>query len=138
MDNVVKGNAFAAGHYDIPAIAKVCHQANKAFCESIGDHSQPDWENAPEWQQKSAIEGVKFNIANPYAPASASHDSWLKVKEADGWKYGPVKDAEKKEHPCFVPYEQLPVEQQLKDHLFKSIVKGLTALAPKQAAISEQ
>ena len=109
----------------IEAIAKVCHEANRAYCQTIGDNSQPVWEEAPEWQRKSAIEGVKFNIANPDAPASASHDSWLAVKEADGWKYGPVKDPEKKEHPCYLPYEQLPVEQQKKDALFKAIVAAL-------------
>ncbi len=109
----------------IEAIAKVCHEANRAYCQTIGDNSQPVWEDAPEWQRKSAIEGVKFNIANPDAPASASHDSWLAVKKADGWKYGPVKDPEKKEHPCYLPYEQLPVEQQKKDAVFKAIVAAL-------------
>jgi len=109
----------------IENIAKVCHEANRAYCQGIGDDSQPSWEDAPEWQRKSAVEGVKFNLANPDAPASASHDSWLAVKEADGWKYGPVKDADKKEHPCYVPYEQLPAEQQKKDALFKAIVAAL-------------
>lgn len=108
-------------------IAKVCHEANRAYCESIGDNSQPSWEEAPEWQKKSAIEGVNFNVNNPDAPASSSHDSWLAVKEADGWKYGPVKDPENKEHPCFVPYDELPREQKAKDYLFKSVVMALRA-----------
>lgn len=115
---------------EIEDIAKVCHETNKAFCETLGDTSQKPWDESPEWQKKSAIAGVLFNIDNPDAPASASHDSWLAVKEADGWKYGPVKDAEKKEHPCFVPFEELPVEQQAKDHLFKAVVKALAPLVP--------
>jgi RyR domain len=110
---------------DKTSIAKVCHEANKAYSKTLGDDSQPCWEDAPEWQRSSAIKGVEFNIANPDAPASASHDSWLEVKKAEGWKYGAVKDPEKKEHPCYVPYEQLPVEQQKKDALFKSIVAVL-------------
>ena len=28
-------------------IARVAHELNKAYCESMGDHSQPDWDNAP-------------------------------------------------------------------------------------------
>ena len=64
-------------------------------------------------------------LDNPDAPPSASHESWLAVKEADGWKYGEVKDPENKEHPCFVPYEQLPEEQKAKDHLFKAVVEAL-------------
>lgn len=108
-------------------IAKICHEANKAYCQAIGDNSQQNWEEAPEWQKSSAEKGVEFNIANPAAPASASHDSWLKQKTEEGWKYGEVKDPAKKEHPCFLPYEKLPAEQQAKDALFKSIV---AALAP--------
>lgn len=104
----------------------VCHEANRAYCRAIGDNSQPSWDDAPEWQKKSAVEGVRFCRENPDAPPSANHDSWLKVKEADGWKYGAVKDADKKEHPCFVPYDQLPVEQQRKDALFKAIVAALS------------
>ncbi len=106
-------------------IAKVCHEANKAYCETIGDNTQPSWKDAPEWQVESAIKGVEFNLANPDAPASASHDSWLEVKKADGWKYGAVKNPEAKEHPCYVRYEELPEEQKKKDALFKAVVAAL-------------
>jgi hypothetical protein len=105
----------------IETLARICHQINKAYCESIGDNSQHDWESAPEWQKESAVKGVRFQLANPSADASDSHASWLAEKTQDGWKYGPVKDASKKEHPCFVPYEELPKEQQVKDHLFKAL-----------------
>lgn len=108
-------------------IAMVCHEANRAYCASIGDTSQVRWEDAPEWQRVSAEKGVAFNIENPSAPASASHDSWLDEKRATGWKYGPVKDAAAKEHPCFVPYAELPLEQRRKDALFKAIVAALVA-----------
>lgn len=103
-------------------IAKLCHEVNKAFCETQGDFSQTSWEDAPDWQKDSAINGVKFHIANPDASPSASHDSWLKEKIDTGWKYGIVKDVEKKEHPCCVPFEDLPMFQQVKDELFSSVV----------------
>ncbi len=106
-------------------VARICHEANKTLCEAQGDYSQLTWNEAPSWQCESAIKGVQFCIENPNAPASANHESWMQQKIDDGWKYGPVKDAEKKEHPCMVPYEQLPDEQKAKDHLFKSIVDGL-------------
>ena len=102
-------------------IAELCHQVNKAYCESLGDFSQPNWENAPEWQKKSAINGVEYHLTNENTKPEDSHNSWLKEKEADGWKYGKIKDPVKKEHPCFVPYEQLPKEQQAKDYIFKAI-----------------
>ncbi|WP_445493183.1 RyR domain-containing protein [Rhodopseudomonas sp. RCAM05734] len=112
-------------HGKAVTIAKVCHQANKALCEAFGDYSQPHWDAAPDWQRQSAITGVEFNVANPTAPASASHDSWLEEKRRTGWRYGDVKDPEAKTHPCFVPYEQLPREQQAKDHVFKAIVAAM-------------
>lgn len=106
-------------------IARVAHEVNRAYCQALGDSSQPEWENAPGWQRDSAINGVRFHIANPDAGPDHSHQEWLKEKEAAGWKYGPVKDAEKKEHPCFVPYDQLPVEQKAKDFLFRAVVHQL-------------
>jgi hypothetical protein len=108
-------------------IARVCHETNRAYCATLGDPSQPAWESAPVWQRESAIKGVMFTLANPTAPASASHDSWLEEKRATGWKYGPVKDPERKEHPCFVPYEELPLEQRRKDHLFQAVVRALVS-----------
>ena len=111
---------------NIEQIAQIAHETNRAYCHSIGDDSQPTWEEAPQWQRESAINGVHFHLkahANGQKPpASASHDSWLAEKEAAGWKYGPVKDPEKKEHPCFVPYGELPLEQRMKDYLFAAVV----------------
>lgn len=107
---------------DVELIAKVCHAANKAYCEAIGDDSQVEWDQAEQWQKDSATMGVNFVIHNQHAPTSATHDSWLAQKVADGWVYGEVKDAEKKTHPCMVEYDKLPVEQQLKDSLFRGVV----------------
>ena len=106
-------------------IASVCHAVNKAYCEALGDFSQPAWEDAPEWQRESAKAGVEFHIEHPEAGPEASHESWLAQKKKNGWKYGPVKDAEKKEHPCFVPFNELRNEQQAKDFIFRAIVHAL-------------
>lgn len=124
--------------YEIGHIAMVCHEANRAYCRTIGDNSQQGWNEAPVWQRQSAMKGVEFCVANPDASPSANHESWLKEKESEGWKYGEVKDVNKKEHPCYVPYDQLPEAQKAKDALFKSIVGALapylTAFNKAQAA----
>ncbi len=106
-------------------IARVCHQINRAYCQALGDFSQPEWKDAPQWQKDSAIAGVQFHLANRYAGPQGSHESWLAQKEKDGWKYGPIKDAEKKEHPCIRPFHELPKEQQAKDYLFRETVLSL-------------
>ena len=108
----------------IALIATVCHETNRAYCETIGDHSQKPWDQAEPWQRESAVRGVLFAFANPDAPPSAQHEAWLQDKIDHGWKFGPVKDAEKKEHPCMVPYPELPVEQRIKDHLFRGVVQA--------------
>lgn len=112
-------------------IAQVAHEINRAYCQAIGDNSQPEWGNAPEWQKSSAINGVLFHLENPNVGPDASHNSWLKQKEEEGWKYGPVKNPETKEHPCYVPYEQLPTEQKAKDYLFRQVVHSLKDLVSK-------
>lgn len=105
----------------VDLVAQIAHEANRAYCQAIGDNSQPPWENAPEWQKSSARDGVE-NVMRGASPGD-SHANWLRHKEADGWKYGETKDADKRTHPCMLPFEQLPPEQQLKDHLFIGVVR---------------
>ncbi|HTH21960.1 MAG TPA: RyR domain-containing protein [Nitrososphaeraceae archaeon] len=106
-------------------IARICHEANAAYCLSLGDTSQTDWDNAPDWQKKSAINGVKFHMEVPNGRTpEESHGNWLKEKLAAGWKYGKIKDPNKKEHPCCVPYDKLPEEHKVKDRIFTAIVKA--------------
>lgn len=112
----------------VEQIAEVCHETNRAYCAVLGDNSQAPWAHAPEWQRISAVNGVRFHMENPDSGPSHSHESWLAEKAADGWKYGPVKDAEKKEHPCFVPYEELPAAQKAKDALFIGVVRALRGM----------
>jgi hypothetical protein len=114
------------GEFNIEQIASVAYEANAAYCRSIGDGSQPSWVNASTWQRQSALKGVQFHLdchARGETPSpSASHNAWLNEKHVAGWVYGPVKDVEKKEHPCFVLYEELPFEQRMKDYLFGAVV----------------
>ena len=111
----------------ITACARAAHEVNRAYCIALGDTSQVAWDDAPRWQRDSCIDGVRGVIAGN-GPRE-SHASWLEEKRATGWKYGPVKNPEKKEHPCIAPYDELPPEQQKKDKLFVStVLEMLTAL----------
>jgi len=88
----------------------------------VGDHSQKAWDQADRWQREAAIRGVTEVLANPDAPASARHEAWLEEKKQNGWKFGPIKSAQTKEHPCYVLYSELPLEERIKDHLFHAVV----------------
>ena len=111
---------------NIEYIARVVHEVNRAYCAALGDDSQPPWEDIPEWMRESVGNGVFFHLENPNATPAESHENWLTVKERQGWKYGPVKDEVKKEHPCMVPFVQLPITQKAKDYIFKALVDNLS------------
>lgn len=108
--------------------ARAAHEANRVLCLALGDTSQPKWDDAPDWQKLSAMQGVQLILDHPETTPEQSHESWLKVKEDTGWKYGPVKDPEKKEHPCFIPYGELPANQRLKDEMFGLVVRAVLGL----------
>lgn len=44
-----------------------------------------------------------------------AHDVWARQRLADGWCYGPRREDAKKEHPCLVPYEDLPESEKQYD-----------------------
>ena len=107
---------------NVEACAQAAHEVNRAYCMAIGDMSQPSWFEAPEWQRTSAIKGVTGALDG--ATPEMSHLSWLAEKERTGWVFGPVKDQDKKQHPCMVPYAELPPEQRAKDKLYLSVVRA--------------
>ncbi len=109
----------------IEEIARLAHEVNAAYCRSLGDNSQPPWEEAPDWQKDSAINGVQYRINNPDSTPEDSHNNWLKQKTEEGWRYGEVKDPDAKTHPCFCHYADLPQAQRTKDYLFQGVVDAL-------------
>lgn len=114
----------------IELCARAAHEVNRAYCLAIGDDSQLPWDTAPDWQKSSARNGVDGVLAGN--TPEQSHESWLAQKKAEGWSYGAVKDQAKLEHPCFVPYQELPAAQKLKDELFVNVVAAVfAAVAPR-------
>ena len=103
-------------------IAKICHETNRAYREVIGETTSPRWEDAPVWLREATVEGVKFILQNPGASAERTHENWLHRKEKDGWKYGIVSNAAKKEHPSILPYSMLSENDKRKDALFIAVV----------------
>lgn len=105
--------------------AMAAHEANRVYCRALGDLSQVVWDDAAEWQRTSAMNGVDGVFAG--AGPGTAHEGWLAEKVATGWKLGPVKDPEKKEHPCMVPFAELPFDQQQKDVIFVQTVHTMAA-----------
>lgn len=123
--------------------ARAAHEANRAYCLQLGDHSQEEWNYASSDQRYSAIHGVVALLDDPTITPEQLHEHWRKVKLQQRWVYGETKDADAKTHPCLVPYAELPAEQRAKDDLFRGVVLGaLSALghlkSPHSSSASEE
>ena len=46
------------------------------------------------------------------AIAENAHEVWAKTRKKEGWKYGKLRDDDKKEHPDMVPYLALPESEK--------------------------
>lgn len=91
------------------------HEANKEIQQQTGEF-------IPELSvhlTQSILDGVYFVLDNPNCTPEQQHNNWVHFKRADGWRYGQTKDFERKEHPCLVPYSELPEIQQRKDSVFR-------------------
>ncbi len=76
---------------------------------------QPFNEKINADQLKSLLDGIKYADEHPDMTPEQNHENWVKMKCAQGWVYGPVKDFEKKTHPDLVPFDQLPDIEKRKD-----------------------
>ncbi|MBW3540294.1 MAG: Ryanodine receptor Ryr [Planctomycetes bacterium] len=58
--------------------------------------------------------------------AKHNHDVWARQRLKDGWSFGPVRNDDRKEHPCLVPYADLPESE--KDYDRKTALEALKAI----------
>ncbi|MFI5842836.1 RyR domain-containing protein [Catenuloplanes sp. NPDC051500] len=106
----------------VDQIGWVCHAANRAFQQAVGDaRPSPEWPD--DWEREATEASVRRVLAG--ATPEELHTSWCDLKYKDGWRYGERKDPDAKTHPCLVPYEQLPERERRKDALFHAIVRAL-------------
>jgi class 3 adenylate cyclase/tetratricopeptide (TPR) repeat protein len=61
--------------------------------------------------------------------AEITHNNWLKQRLADGWVHGKQRNDLLKEHPCIVPYEDLPESEKEYDRKISlGVVQAMLAL----------
>ena len=114
---------MATTSMDLADIARMAHEVIRAFNSFHGDHSIPAWDDAPAWQRESTFRQIAFLADHPDAGDSGTHDDWLAFKRETGWTWGPVKDPALKQHPDMVPFDRLPRQSQVKDRLFRTVVR---------------
>lgn len=113
--------------FTLEHIAKVCHEANSALREILGEDPNPRYEDAPFEMRQSVVRGIMLRIEHPETTPEAQHEAWRADYVRDGWTWGPVKDREAKTHPCLVPYAELPEGQRMKDYVYCAIVDAMKA-----------
>ena len=109
----------------IEAAAEAAHEVNRAYCAAIGDISHLSWLQTPEEIKQSVRAGVRLIIDRGTTGPEQQHQAWLDHYKAKGWRWGPVKDAGKKQHPCLLPWAELPLWQRAKDQIFGHVVRAV-------------
>jgi hypothetical protein len=111
---------------DRESTALLCHEANRVLSSLAGERDTLPWLALSEHVRQSVRSGVDHARGNPDITPREMHENWVKFKTAAGWTYGPFKDERLKQHPCLMPYDELPHDQRLKDVLFLAIVRAMT------------
>ena len=93
-------------------IAEVRHIGWVAYQIAVGQEYNEKINND---QMDSLLDGIEYLDANPDTTPEENHNNWMRMKESQGWVYGPVKDFEKKTHPDLVLFHGLPEVEQRKD-----------------------
>lgn len=116
---------FAYTPAEVEAAARAAHEANRAYSK-IADPTggpYPCWRDVSDAQRASVVAGVSCVIEG--ATPRELHEKWLAYKAKEGWAFGPVKDEKSKQHPCMLPYLELPTAARVKDELFQVTVRGM-------------
>lgn len=98
-------------------LARVAHEINRQICILNGEqalHYSDMPRDIIESMEKTILEMGSGSLGD-------SHREWMKVREGQGWVYGPTKCMECKTSPCLVPFEELPYQQKVKDCIFVGI-----------------
>jgi hypothetical protein len=91
----------------LPSTFSYCQIA--ALADKLGRIGCSFGEDAPE-----GSELIFFTPEEVELLAEYEHTLWVDECSANGWTFGAVKDAQKKQSPFLAPYEQLP--EEIKEH----------------------
>jgi hypothetical protein len=110
-------------------IAKVCHEVNRAYCQALGDNSQPPWKNASALKKSNTLQAVRNYILSISAETEKSRASAEAQEIVESWVNGPEK------YPDLGVTTRLgvlPPELQAREDMFVAVVRAV--LTRKEAA----
>ena len=57
------------------------------------------------------------------------HETWVRMRLDEGWTPGPRRDDDRREHPCLIPYAELPdIEKEIDRQMTLATLKVMIAL----------
>ncbi len=84
---------------------------------------QPQTIDTSNIRLKSELEGLVERLAEN------NHNHWAQKRIDEGWRYGPKRNDQEKEHPDLVPYQQLPeAEKEYDRKTVSEFLKSVVAL----------
>lgn len=116
-------------------IAEECYNINTVYGRATGKlmDNRLFRERSDQFRE-SLINAVDRAIMHKDPDAEAFHLSWYIDKKEAGWKHGDYYDAEQKRHPDLMPFELLPMESQVKSHLFIQCARSMHQVLYKAAS----
>jgi hypothetical protein len=106
-------------------IARVCHEAVRAYARAMGDFSYDPWDLAAKWRHAVTLNAVTYAIVHDHPGPEAVHGNWVRFMEEQGWSFGVARDDGRKKHYLMRAYEVLPTHHQAKFHIFCAIVHAM-------------
>lgn len=86
----------------------------------------------PQVIDTSQVELSEEILALTELLAKNAHDIWAKQRISEGWRLGPQRDDQKLEHPCLIPYGELPESEKEYDRNAAMLtLKAIVALGYK-------
>ena len=108
---------------EIEQIARSAHDVVNVYGESLGEVSQPKFDELDELSKETIVEAVHLLKSEEKIYAGSVHNAWVNKMIDAGWVHGKVYDIEAKTHPDMIDYRSLPPLQRAKDRLFNSVVR---------------
>jgi hypothetical protein len=102
----------------IEQIAKTAHAVHRAYCLEMDIPTQPKWEDVDSEHKDVVYNSIKHILSGSIKSAEDSHNKFVESKHARGWKFGEVYSIEDKLNPRLVDFNELTLEQRIKEKLF--------------------
>jgi hypothetical protein len=113
-------------------VGRIAYDAIRRLYLVFGDRF-PEWDDQLADEQQFFLQRVREYMEHPDWSADRLHAAWMDRRQAEGWRYGPEADFERRQHPALVPFSKLLDRDQAVVRLIASAVASLLSLFQQTA-----